>query len=645
MEQNSQIALNFFPLAEQQFVFSVYRVPYQQEKKLEGFADCVKHKLPLTPQDANQDEQVDYGDYWVSFVPMNGFEAYLCKPRTNDHLTLAFLFELLNKKCREVLKPSEYLVEDSFVRRVGFILSQHREGSETVWLEPYFLRAQKTFGFLADFEFRKNPGEQFTKRIQQLSLSLDRHFRENKNFYVDRFGKLQQFIKNFHQKLFPLECPDYQPINVKTTLSLLDAPTLSIKRYIFANDKRANSQFKGIKDCGPLRPVKDDVLLYFIYRPADKPLSYDLYRALRGDTYATFAGMNPMFGYELGQRHVSGVPVDDFDPETMDCTIETIKAAASERPVVPIIIVPWHKGEESGAAGDNYYRLKHRFLRQNLPTQLVSLSTLQDKNKLKWSISNIALGVFAKMGGYPWKVEPQTDRCLIIGVGQSHKVVNRQIKKYYAYSILTDSSGLYEDLRVLSRSTREDTYLEQLGSNLTQVLTDYAQRFNKFAIHTTFAIRKSELEAIQRVIEKYSSQSNKSTEFVVLKFNDFNKFFGYSPGSNSMVPYESTFVRLSSREYLVWFEGLQYHNPNINRRIGGPIHIDFIYPDHDLDDQKKINYLQDSLNLSGANWRGFNAKSLPVSIYYSHLVARYLREFDRLGLEEIELSNLTPWFL
>jgi len=644
MQQDTQIALNFFPLSQQDFSFSVYRVKYQQEKKSEGFAACFKHKLPQIPLAEIADGEMLYADYWVSFVQDSEFEAYLCQPRTNDHLTVAFLFEVLKKNCKEVLAPSEYLIEDRFVRRIGFVLRQHREGNETVWLEPYFLRASKTFGFLADFEFRKYSEEPFNKKIQYLSLSLDRNFRENKNFYVDRFEKLQLFVRSFHSKLFPLRYSDRHSIDINTTLSRLDAPTLSMKRYIFANDKKANSQFTGIKECGPLRSVKDDVLLYFVYRPADKPLSYDLYRALRGDSYATFAGMKQMFGYELGQRHVSGVPVDDFTPEKIECALDVIKSAAKNRLVVPIIIVPWHKGDDGSLADDNYYRLKYCFLSQNLPTQFVSLSTLQDKNRLKWSISNIGLGIFAKMGGYPWKVEPQNDKCLIIGVGQSHKVVNGQIKKYYAYSILTDSSGLYEDLRVLSRSTSEDTYLEQLSSNLTQVLTDYSDRFNKFAIHTTFSIRKSELEAIQRVIKIYSSEK-KSTEFVVLKFNDFNKFFGYSPSSNSMVPFESSFVRLSSREYLVWFEGLQFHNPNISRRIGGPIHIDFIYPERDLDEQMKRNYLQDSLNLSGANWRGFNAKSLPVSIYYAHLVARYLREFDRLGLDEIELSNLTPWFL
>ena len=34
----------------------------------------------------------------------------------------------------------------------------------------------------------------------------------------------------------------------------------------------------------------------------------------------------------------------------------------------------------------------------------------------------------------------------------------------------------------------------------------------------------------------------------------------------------------------------------------------------DIDNE--LNYLQDILNLSGSNWRGFNAKSMPISIYY-----------------------------
>ena len=51
------------------------------------------------------------------------------------------------------------------------------------------------------------------------------------------------------------------------------------------------------------------------------------------------------------------------------------------------------------------------------------------------------------------------------------------------------------------------------------------------------------------------------------------------------------------------------------------------------------------MNLSGANWRGFNAKSMPVSVYYAKIIADYISSFDKLGLDDIEIENLRPWFL
>ena len=58
-----------------------------------------------------------------------------------------------------------------------------------------------------------------------------------------------------------------------------------------------------------------------------------------------------------------------------------------------------------------------------------------------------------------------------------------------------------------------------------------------------------------------------------------------------------------------------------------------------------LNHLQDAINLSGANWRGFNAKAMPVSVYYAQLIARYLKEFESHGLAAVDVNTLTPWFL
>jgi hypothetical protein len=55
--------------------------------------------------------------------------------------------------------------------------------------------------------------------------------------------------------------------------------------------------------------------------------------------------------------------------------------------------------------------------------------------------------------------------------------------------------------------------------------------------------------------------------------------------------------------------------------------------------------LQDLINLSGANWRGFNAKSAPVSVFYCHLVADLVHDFQQGGLPLPQVQDIRPWFL
>lgn len=134
-------------------------------------------------------------------------------------------------------------------------------------------------------------------------------------------------------------------------------------------------------------------------------------------------------------------------------------------------------------------------------------------------------------------------------------------------------------------------------------------------------------------------------QFAVLKFTSSEKFFGYAPNTNTLIPYESTVVRLSKNEFLIWFEGLLRDRPNVVKRIERPVHVMFWYPQEDVNADLMRACLQDAVNLAGANWRGFGAKSLPVSVYYAKLVADYYKEFDALGLERFEVAALPPWFL
>ena len=182
-------------------------------------------------------------------------------------------------------------------------MKHHNEGDQIVWLEPYFLKSDGKYGFLADFKFDTASDETFSRRIQQLSLSLDRDGRSNQNYYLDKFERIQQFVSEYQSRIFQLG----DDLAIGTVLHSMEADTLDTKRYVFAGDQLNHSQFMGVKNHGPLQIIGDDTKIYFLYREQDRPFSHDLFRALRGDTFNyNFAGMEPMFHYKLDSTSVGG---------------------------------------------------------------------------------------------------------------------------------------------------------------------------------------------------------------------------------------------------------------------------------------------------------------------------------------------------
>lgn len=630
------VALNFFPLKTDQFTITLYRLPFVEGARPRcGDEEAVQRNLKINGE---------YHPYWTLFQKTEGATKVVCQPSDNNYATVEALRLALIQGCEKNLDSASFRVTGKFRRYVEIIIERHSEGIQAISLEPYLLRSIGRFGFLADFRFHPNEGHQGTKRSLQFSLSLDKNGQVNLNYYADRYSHLSDYVTRFHNKIFPLHMPGSQKVAVEPRLVELRPTTLNVKNYVVGAESPSKSQFMGVAESGPFKQSPEDARLYFIYRQKERPLSRDIFRALRGDSFRTFPGMKRMFNFPISKRNVKGIALEDFSDGEIKRVRDRVIADAAGRTVVPIVLTPFnrHDDPDKNAA---YWTLKHTFLSEGLPIQVVASETVANENKLKWSTASIGLQVFAKAGGTPWKVRPQRERCLIVGIGQAHQVSEEGTERFFAYSVLTDSSGVFQEVRVLGEDRNEDHYIEKFSVSLRRIFADYAARFSSFVVHATFSIQRRELETVAEILAEQQSQQEEPGEFVSLKFNDRNRFFGFAMDHNSRVPYESTMIPLSSREFLVWFEGLQYGEPTVRKRIGNPLHVEFTYPAEDLTPDQRRTHLQDAINLSGANWRGFNAKSLPVSVYYAQLIARYLKEFDKHNLPKIDVNILTPWFL
>ena len=347
------IALNFFPITTTQFETKLYRLPHNDRgRPTTGIEQPILRSLEV---DGHRD------DYWTLFKHVEGSIETVCEPFTNVYVTMDALRLALIESCEVNLNASEFRVIDGFRRRVEITLATHREGSQVTLLEPYLLRSRGIFGFLADFRFHPEEQHRGTRRALQLSLSLDKHGRANRNRYADKYLKLVEFVRRFHSTIFPLTLPGGHKVEVDSRLEKLTPERLNIKHYIVGSGSESNSQFMGVKQSGPLSGITSETRLCFLYRPEDRPLSHSLFRALRGDTFQTFPGMEAMFHHPIRNERVSGIPISNFSYEEIQRVADRVVAEANGSNLVPIVLTPFSRHDKL-EENRPYWPLKHAFL-------------------------------------------------------------------------------------------------------------------------------------------------------------------------------------------------------------------------------------------------------------------------------------------
>lgn len=635
----ANIRLNILPISEIQFPIKIFRrLKKENDVKEENIYQY------YLPEETNLAER---NLFLVSFVAKEGFEEYLAYSHYAIGLTNRFLLKQLFDTVTTNGSPLSFEIKRRFSEDlIEFTLHEFPQGKQVISMSPFYLKEQKRFGFIIDFRFSKKQDLPFNKDVQILSLSLDKQGRSNKNYYSDKYKLINSFLDKVYSQIQVIGQDEQKLIHIERNLIETPVFQLNKKEYIFSNKRISNSQFQGIRNYGPLQKISAEVIFVFIFEDRFKSFANELYLSLTGRSNpGTFPGFEQMFGVKITINNVKQVKIEGFSNEDLLNVVKAVKEiqeAEPDKKVIGIYIEDYALDVEDISTSNYYYFLKYNFIKNNLALQVVNYRKLGERNSLKWSTSNVALAMFAKMGGIPWVVKPSNNNCLILGVGSSHKRDKETgiITKYFAYTVCLDSSGLYKTLEVLADETSEINYLENLKNNLVKILHDGRMaNYKSCVLHLPFKIKQKEIEAISEAIQQINN-----IDFVAMKVNLNNKYFGYS-FHNTLVPYESSFVKLSRSEYLVWFEGLLYGKEIVDKRLSNPVHIQFLNLGNSQGfDERK--YLQDVLNLSGANWRGFNAKSIPISIYYSQIIAKYTEAFEKIdGYEENAISNDKPWFL
>jgi hypothetical protein len=306
-----------------------------------------------------------------------------------------------------------------------------------------------------------------------------------------------------------------------------------------------------------------------------------------------------------------------------------------------------------------YYLGKSLFYLHQVPVQDFTIELLsQSEYSLGFSLNNMALASYAKMGGVPWllKSSPTISHELVIGIGSADIGHERGADNQRIMGITTVFSG--DGSYIVSNTSKAvvpKAYCDALTAVLGETIEKIQNRMNwqkgdsiRLIFHAQVKrFNKEEIAAVRAVIDKYREYQ---IEYAFLKISEdhgLHMFDSSTAGmqKGSLAPQRGKAFKLSKHEILVYLIGqreLRNETDGHPRGLVLDVHKDSTFKD--------IKYLSAQVHsFASHSWRSYFPNPLPVTISYSELIARNLGWLNQLpGWNDsamIGKIGQSQWFL
>ena len=248
--------------------------------------------------------------------------------------------------------------------------------------------------------------------------------------------------------------------------------------------------------------------------------------------------------YRLTSLNFDFYPIGNSGPKSEAYRNAALLAARAQ--VDSAIVVVSEEDKSLHGADSPYYVTKATLLSQGVPTQMVRIETLQNDRSLPWSLNNIALSLYAKLGGIPWalSVRQRLTHEIIIGIGSTSIGFDRISNRERLVGITTVFAG--DGKYLLGNATKEvnisdykDALLDSLRSNISELSKRYGWQKNdhiRIIFHQSFKkYRNEEAEAVK---ELAGSLTDYDIEFALVHIGDDHGWRIFDPSFSGVKSYQ-----------------------------------------------------------------------------------------------------------
>ena len=299
-----------------------------------------------------------------------------------------------------------------------------------------------------------------------------------------------------------------------------------------------------------------------------------------------------------------------------------------------------------------YYECKTILLQEGILSQNVTVELIDDSAKFEWSVANIALGAFVKLGGIPWVLhEEGPDQGLVIGIGRAnlYDPQKRQTTHFIGFTSCFSARGLFKFISLADVARDRAEYLKMLRNVVISSLEKAEQLGNNvtsLTLHVPKEMGQDEDDVITKAVNGHATKY--LPQISVVKVTDETVYFAVDERSPEGVPARGTVIQVSDREYILYTEGRE-EKQVWRQRV--PTALRVVPQDPHLAPQRISELIRQIHDLSQVNWRAFNARSKPISIHYGKLIAGILSRVPRNTVKNLysdkcrEILEERMWFI
>jgi argonaute-like protein implicated in RNA metabolism and viral defense len=406
-------------------------------------------------------------------------------------------------------------------------------------------------------------------------------------------------------------------------------------------------KLRGLVKFGPYKPITIEPRIGFVFPDGYRDYANNLYLALRNGI-GYFKGLSTLFKVPFEREQV--FPITGFslpNPHDHEDSAKRYRDAIlswkSKPGQAADIFINLHPKSLAWEEDSAYGACKAVLLEAGISSQNVTFELIDNTSQFEWAAANIALAIFVKLGGIPWVTNLEAgEKYIVLGMGRAEKrdPVTRERSQFTAFTTCVRDNGIYEMTHFGKPCETREQHLTELRKTAAGALKkalEVGDHIKGLVIHFPKEFGRDERAEVEQAVKEVSNESTFASH--LMKVTQEDRFFAFDDSQNGIPP-RGTCVKLGANEYMLYTEGAE-EKAAWSNRLPTAIRIKHF----DATDKLMTGDLVSQIfDLSLVNFRGFNSKAFPISLYYSYLIASVLKRGTGVQLSEEVLGN-KMWFL